>query len=133
MTQRGVQYYWGTGRRKTSIARVRLRAGRGEIIINDRPADEYFPRPPLRNMIRQPLIVTSTLGKFDVLVNVGGGGVSGQAGAVRHGISRALLELDPNLRPTLKREGLLTRDPRMVERKKYGKRGARRSFQFSKR
>ena len=133
MVQRSIQYYWGTGRRKTSVARVRLRAGKGEITINGRSMDEYFPRAPLKNLIQQPLTVTSTLGKFDVLVNVKGGGISGQAGAVRHGISRALLELDQSLRPVLKREGFLTRDPRMVERKKYGKRGARRSFQFSKR
>ena len=99
MAQKVDQYYWGTGRRKTSVARVRLRAGKGDIIINGRMMDEYFHRAPHKTMIQQPLVVTSTVGKFDVLVNVKGGGISGQAGAVRHGISRALLELDSNLRP----------------------------------
>lgn len=127
-----VQYY-GTGRRKVSVARVRLVAGDGKIIINGRDIDDYFSLETLKAIIRQPLVLTDTLGRYDVLVNVRGGGFTGQAGAIRHGISRALLQADPELRPTLKRAGFLTRDPRMTERKKYGLKGARRAPQFSKR
>jgi len=127
-----VQYY-GTGRRKVSVARVRLVAGDGKIIVNGREIDDYFPLETLKAIIRQPLVLTDTLGQFDVYANVRGGGFSGQAGAIRHGISRALLEADPELRPTLKRAGFLTRDPRMRERKKYGLKKARRAPQFSKR
>jgi small subunit ribosomal protein S9 len=127
-----IQYY-GTGRRKTSTARVYLRPGSGEIKINRRPFDNYFPNEALRMIIRQPLRLTDTAQKFDILVNVDGGGVSGQAGAVRHGITRALMEYNPDLRPTLKKAGLITRDPRKKERKKYGQKGARKRFQFSKR
>ncbi len=127
-----IQYY-GTGRRKTSVARVYLRPGSGEIKVNKRTFDEYFPNEALRMIIRQPLSLTETTGKFDILINVDGGGVAGQAGAVRHGITRALMEFNPELRPTLKRAGLVTRDPRHKERKKYGQKGARKRFQFSKR
>ncbi|MBM7583056.1 small subunit ribosomal protein S9 [Caldicoprobacter guelmensis] len=127
-----VQYY-GTGRRKTSVARVRLIPGEGKIIINDRDIDEYFGMEPLRIMVKQPLELTGTLGKFDVIAKVEGGGFSGQAGAIRHGISRALLKVDEGFRPILKQAGFLTRDPRMKERKKYGLKGARRAPQFSKR
>jgi small subunit ribosomal protein S9 len=127
-----IQYY-GTGRRKTSTARVYLRPGTGEIIVNRRSFDEYFPNEALRMIIRQPLHLTETTGKFDILVNVLGGGTAGQAGAVRHGITRALMEFNIDLRPTLKRAGLVTRDPRQKERKKYGQKGARKRFQFSKR
>lgn len=127
-----IQYY-GTGRRKTSTARVYLRPGTGEIIVNRRSFDEYFPNEALRMIIRQPLHLTETTGKFDILVNVLGGGTAGQAGAVRHGITRALMEFNVDLRPTLKRAGLVTRDPRQKERKKYGQKGARKRFQFSKR
>lgn len=127
-----VQYY-GTGRRKTSVARVRLIPGEGKIIINDRDIDEYFGMEPLRIMVKQPLELTGTLGKFDVIAKVEGGGFSGQAGAIRHGISRALLKVDEGFRPILKKAGFLTRDPRMKERKKYGLKGARRAPQFSKR
>lgn len=125
--------YTGTGRRKTAVARVYLRPGDGDIIINRRPLDEYFDRATLRMVLRQPLELTELDGKFDILVNVFGGGKTGQAGATRHGISRALLKYDPTLRPTLKSAGLLTRDARVKERKKYGQRGARARFQFSKR
>lgn len=125
--------YYGTGRRKTAVARVRLYPGAGRFIVNGRPADEYFPQRSLQTIIEQPLKVTGTMGKFDVLVKVEGGGITGQAGAVRHGVSRALLKVDGLLRPSLKKEGLLTRDPRMKERKKYGLKGARRAPQFSKR
>ena len=125
--------YYGTGRRKTSVARVWLKAGGGSILVNRRAFEEYFPRETLRMVICQPLQVTSTLGQFDANINVGGGGPSGQAGAVRHGIARALLQFDEKLRQTLKRAGLLTRDPRMRERKKYGQPGARSKFQYSKR
>ena len=128
-----VTQFYGTGRRKTSIARVWLRPGVGNILVNRRPFEEYFPRETLRMVICQPLQLTSTLGQFDALVNVGGGGPSGQAGAVRHGIARALLEFDDKLRQALKRAGCLTRDPRMKERKKYGQPGARSKFQYSKR
>lgn len=127
-----VQYY-GTGRRKVSVARVRLVAGDGQIIINGRSIDDYFGLETLKAIVRQPLVLTDTLGRYDVLVNVHGGGFTGQAGAIRLGISRALLKVDPELRSTLKRAGFLTRDPRMTERKKYGLKGARRAPQFSKR
>lgn len=127
-----IQYY-GTGRRKTSTARVYLRPGSGDIKVNRRSFDEYFPNEALRMIIRQPLSLTDTIGKFDILVNVDGGGTAGQAGAVRHGITRALLEFNADLRPTLKKAGLITRDPRKKERKKYGQKGARKRFQFSKR
>ncbi len=127
-----IQYY-GTGRRKTSTARVYLRPGSGDIKVNRRSFDEYFPNEALRMIIRQPLSLTDNVGKFDILVNVDGGGTAGQAGAVRHGITRALLEYNADLRPTLKKAGLVTRDPRQKERKKYGQKGARKRFQFSKR
>lgn len=126
--------YIGTGRRKKSVARVRLVAGEGNIIINKRDIDNYFGGlETLKLIVKQPLELTKTLGSFDVLVNVFGGGVSGQAGAIRHGISRALLKADINTRPALKKAGFLTRDPRMTERKKYGLKKARRAPQFSKR
>ena len=125
--------FLGTGRRKTSVARVRLSSGSGKILVNGRAFETYFPSESLRMVVTQPFAVTSTAEKFDVNVNVTGGGPSGQAGAVRHGIARALLAADANLRPALKAEGLLTRDPRMKERKKYGQPGARKRFQYSKR
>jgi small subunit ribosomal protein S9 len=127
-----IQYY-GTGRRKTSTARVYLRAGGGEFLINRKAFDTYFPNETLRMIIRQPLQLTETVTKFDVLINVRGGGPAGQAGAIRHGITRALLEYNADLRPALKQAGLITRDPRIKERKKYGQKGARKRFQFSKR
>ncbi|HET6891008.1 MAG TPA: 30S ribosomal protein S9 [Pyrinomonadaceae bacterium] len=127
-----IQYY-GTGRRKTSTARVYLRPGAGEVQVNHKAFDKYFPNETLRMIIRQPLQLTETTGKFDVLINVTGGGPSGQAGAIRHGITRALLEYNGDLRPALKQAGLVTRDPRIKERKKYGQKGARKRFQFSKR
>lgn len=127
-----IQYY-GTGRRKTSTARVYLRPGSGNIVVNRRDFDNYFPNEALRMIIRQPLRLTDTANKFDILVNVVGGGTAGQAGAVRHGITRALMEFNGDLRPTLKKAGLVTRDPRQKERKKYGQKGARKRFQFSKR
>ncbi len=127
-----VQYY-GTGRRKSSVARVRLVPGNGNIVINNREVENYIPFEALREVIKQPLVATETLGSYDVLVNVHGGGYTGQAGAIRHGIARALLQADPEYRGTLKRAGLLTRDARMKERKKYGLKGARRAPQFSKR
>lgn len=127
-----IQYY-GTGRRKTSTARVYLRPGNGKIVINRREFNEYFPNEALRMIIKQPLRLTDSSAKFDILVNVQGGGQAGQAGAVRHGITRALLEFNGDLRPTLKKAGLITRDPRKKERKKYGQKGARARFQFSKR
>lgn len=127
-----VQYY-GTGRRKKSIARVRLLPGRGRIMINKRELDDYFGQDTLKVEVRRPLEVTVTNGKFDVIAKVQGGGLSGQAGAIRHGIARALLEADLEYRPLLKKEGFLTRDPRMKERKKYGFKKARRAPQFSKR
>jgi len=127
-----IQYY-GTGRRKTSTARVYLRPGGGEVKINRKSFDQYFPNETLRMIIRQPLHLTETVNKFDILVNVNGGGPAGQAGAIRHGITRALLEFNADLRPTLKHAGLVTRDPRIKERKKYGQKGARKRFQFSKR
>lgn len=125
--------YIGTGRRKSSVARVRLVPGNGNVIINDREIEDYIPFAALRAVVSQPLVATETLGSYDVLVNVHGGGYTGQAGAIRHGIARALLQVDPNYRPTLKAAGLLTRDARMKERKKYGLKGARRAPQFSKR
>jgi small subunit ribosomal protein S9 len=125
--------YIGTGRRKSSVARVRLVPGDGKIVINNRDVEDYVPFATLREVIKQPLIATETLGSYDVLVNVHGGGYTGQAGAIRHGVARALLNVDPDFRPTLKSAGLLTRDARMKERKKYGLKGARRAPQFSKR
>ncbi|MFA9376530.1 MAG: 30S ribosomal protein S9 [Lachnotalea sp.] len=124
---------YGTGRRKTSVARVYLVPGTGKITINKRTMDEYFGLETLKVIVRQPLLATETVDKYDVLVNVHGGGYTGQAGAVRHGISRALLQLDGDFRPVLKKAGYLTRDPRMKERKKYGLKAARRAPQFSKR
>ena len=130
---KAVQYY-GTGRRKESVARVRLVPGNGTITINNRDIDDYFGLETLKTILRQPLVLTGTIGKFDVLVNVKGGGFTGQAGAIRHGIARALLEVDEEaFRATLKAAGYLTRDPRMKERKKYGLKAARRAPQFSKR
>ena len=126
-------FNYGTGRRKTATARTRLYAGDGSIEINGRPMEDYFPRKTLQMVVRQPLALTKTLGKFTIRVNVAGGGVTGQAEAVRHGISRALLEVDPELRPLLKRAGFLTRDARKKERKKYGLRAARARYQYSKR
>lgn len=125
--------YYGTGRRKKSVARVYLVPGKGNIIINKRTIDEYFGLETLKVIVRQPLVATDSVDKFDVLVNVHGGGYTGQAGAIRHGISRALLQADLDLRPVLKKAGYLTRDPRMKERKKYGLKAARRAPQFSKR
>jgi len=125
--------FLGTGRRKTSIARVRLASGSGKIVVNGRPFETYFPTDSLRIVVTQPLTVTATTDKYDVRVNVQGGGPNGQAGAVRLGIARALLAVDANLRPTLKSEGYLTRDSRKRERKKYGQPGARKRFQYSKR
>ena len=126
-------YLYGTGRRKSSVARVRLYNGTGKITINDRDIDDYFGLETLKLIVRQPLNLTETLDKFDIVCRVSGGGVTGQAGAIRHGVSRALLQYDENLRSALKKAGLLTRDPRMKERKKYGLKGARRAPQFSKR
>jgi small subunit ribosomal protein S9 len=133
MAEATVQEFLGTGRRKTAVARVRLCAGSGKIVVNGRAFEAYFPMEALRVLATQPLTVTESTSKFDVRINVAGGGPSGQAGAVRHGIARALLKVDVNLRPALKAEGLLTRDPRMKERKKYGQPGARKRFQYSKR
>ncbi|MCL2294364.1 MAG: 30S ribosomal protein S9 [Spirochaetes bacterium] len=123
----------GTGRRKTSVARVYLRNGKGSIIVNGKPAETYFPNPEHMYTINQPLAVTANEGKFDIYINVQGGGVGGQAGACRHGISRVLVQFDESNSSSLKANGFLTRDSRMVERKKYGRKGARRRFQFSKR
>ena len=125
--------YYGTGRRKSSVARVYLVSGTGKITINKRDIDEYLGLETLKVVVRQPLVATETVDKFDVLVNVRGGGYSGQAGAIRHGIARELLQVDAEYRPTLKAAGFLTRDPRMKERKKYGLKAARRAPQFSKR
>ena len=125
--------YIGTGRRKSSVARVRLVPGDGQIIINGREIESYIPFAALREVVKQPLVATETTGSYNILVNVNGGGYTGQAGAIRHGIACALLQVDPEYRPTLKRAGLLTRDARMKERKKYGLKGARRAPQFSKR
>jgi len=127
-----VQYY-GTGRRKHSVARVRLVPGNGRIVVNSRDLDDYFGLETLKLIVKQPLVATETHGTYDVLVNVKGGGYTGQAGAIRHGIARALLQADPDYRKTLKSEGFLTRDARMKERKKYGLKAARRAPQFSKR
>lgn len=126
-------YFYGTGRRKKSVARVRVYPGTGSITINDRAIDDYFGLETLKLIVRQPLVLTGTTEKFDVVCRVSGGGVTGQAGAIRHGMSRALLKFDEELRPALKKAGFLTRDPRMKERKKYGLKGARRAPQFSKR
>ncbi len=126
-------YFYGTGRRKKSVARVRVYPGTGNITINDRNIDDYFGLETLKLIVRQPLALTGTIEKFDIVCRVNGGGVTGQAGAIRHGLSRALLQYDEALRPTLKKAGFLTRDPRMKERKKYGLKGARRAPQFSKR
>jgi len=125
--------YFGTGRRKKSVARVRLVPGEGKIVVNNREIDDYFGLETLKYIVRQPLVLTNTLSRFDIYANVVGGGFTGQAGAIRHGISRALLEADRDLRPMLKKAGFLTRDPRMKERKKYGLKKARRAPQFSKR
>lgn len=127
-----IQYY-GTGRRKSAVARVYLRPGSGKLSVNKRDFEEYFPNRVLKMIIRQPLLITETAEKFDIMVNVNGGGTAGQAGAIRHGIARALLEFSPELRGRLKSAGFLTRDAREVERKKYGQPKARRRFQFSKR
>ena len=126
-------YYYGTGRRKSSVARVRVYPGTGKITINDRDIDSYFGLETLKLIVRQPLALTESVEKYDVVCRVNGGGVTGQAGAIRHGIARALLQYDENLRPALKKAGFLTRAPRMKERKKYGLKGARRAPQFSKR
>ncbi len=125
--------YYGTGRRKKSVARVYLTPGKGDVVINKRNMDDYFGLETLKVIVRQPFVATGTTEKFDVLVNVRGGGYTGQAGAIRHGIARALLQVDSDYRPLLKKEGFLTRDPRMKERKKYGLKAARRAPQFSKR
>ena len=126
-------YYYGTGRRKSSVARVRVYNGTGKVTINDRDIDDYFGLETLKLIVRQPRALTGLEDKFDIVVRVNGGGISGQAGAIRHGLSRALLNYDENLRPELKKAGFLTRDPRMKERKKYGLKAARRAPQFSKR
>ncbi len=128
-----VTYNYGTGRRKSAVARVFIKPGKGEIIVNDKPVDVFFSRETGRMVVRQPLELTEMVGKFDIMVNVSGGGESGQAGAVRHGITRALIDYDANLKPTLSKAGLVTRDAREVERKKVGLRKARRRKQFSKR
>ena len=126
-------YFYGTGRRKKSVARVRVYPGNGQITINGKDVDEYFGLETLKLIINQPFGATGTVGKFDIVANVNGGGISGQAGAIRHGVARALITADENYRPALKAAGFLTRDPRMKERKKYGLKGARRAPQFSKR
>ena len=130
---KAVEKYYGTGRRKKAIARVYLMPGKGNITINKRSIDEYLGLETLKTIVRQPLVATDNVNKFDILVNVHGGGYTGQAGAIRHGIARALVKADEEYRPTLKAAGFLTRDPRMKERKKYGLKGARRAPQFSKR
>ena len=127
------EVFWATGRRKECVARVRLKPGSGRIIVNSRNFEDYFGRKSSQAIVRQPLALTENVEKFDVFVNVAGGGLSGQAGAVRHGISRALIEFDPELRSALKKAGFVTRDPRAKERKKYGQRGARARYQYSKR
>lgn len=127
------QKFYATGKRKTSIARVWMKPGTGEITVNKRPLDVFFGRETSKMVVRQPLELTDNMGKFDIYVNVSGGGVSGQAGAIKHGITKALLDVDPELRATLKKSGFITRDSRVKERKKYGRAAARRSFQFSKR
>ena len=126
-------YFYGTGRRKSSVARVRVYSGNGKITINGRDIDDFFGLETLKLIVRQPITLTNTADKFDIVVNVNGGGVSGQAGAIRHGISRALIKANPDLRESLKKAGFLTRDTRMKERKKYGLKAARRAPQFSKR
>ncbi len=128
-----VNYNYGTGRRKSAVARVFMKPGKGDIVVNDKPLDVFFSRETGRMVVRQPLELTEMVGKFDIMVNVAGGGESGQAGAVRHGITRALIDFDANLKPTLSKAGLVTRDAREVERKKVGLRKARRRKQFSKR
>ncbi|MBQ4485990.1 MAG: 30S ribosomal protein S9 [Oscillospiraceae bacterium] len=133
MYESKIQAYAGTGRRKSSVARVRVMPGSGKITINGRDIDDYFGLETLKLIVRQPLVLTETAEQFDIAANVNGGGVTGQAGAIRHGISRALLIYNPELRPVLKKAGFLTRDPRMKERKKYGLKAARRAPQFSKR
>ena len=133
MYESKVKYYYGTGRRKSSVARVRLYPGNGTITINGRGIDDYFGLDTLKLIVRQPLALTENLENMDVVCTVAGGGVTGQAGAIRHGVARALLEFNPELRPVLKKAGFLTRDPRMKERKKYGLKAARRAPQFSKR
>ena len=133
MYESSVPYFYGTGRRKKSIARVRIIPGSGVITINGRDIDDYFGLETLKLIVNQPFGVTGTTGKFDIITTVKGGGISGQAGAIRHGLARALLQADENYRPALKAAGLLTRDPRMKERKKYGLKAARRASQFSKR
>ncbi len=130
---KAVEKYYGTGRRKKAVARVYIMPGKGNITINKRPIDEYLGLETLKTIVRQPLVATDNVSKYDVLVNVHGGGYTGQAGAIRHGIARALVKADAEYRPTLKAAGFLTRDPRMKERKKYGLKGARRAPQFSKR
>jgi small subunit ribosomal protein S9 len=127
------QKFYATGKRKTSIARVWMKPGTGAIVINKRTLDEYFGRETSKMVVRQPLELTDNVGKFDIMVNVSGGGPSGQAGAIKHGITKALLGVDGELRPALKKAGFITRDSRIKERKKYGKKAARASFQFSKR
>ena len=124
---------YATGKRKDAVARVWIKPGPGKAVVNGKPLDSYFARPVLRMILRQPLGVAKRTGQYDLTVSVAGGGLSGQAGAVRHGLAKALVNYEPDLRPVLKKEGFLTRDPRVVERKKYGKKKARRSFQFSKR
>ena len=126
-------YFYGTGRRKSSVARVRIYQGTGKVTINDRDIDDYFGLDTLKTIVNQPIVLTQNEGKLDILVNVCGGGIAGQAGAIRHGIARALCEMDAEYRPALKKAGFLTRDPRMKERKKYGLKAARRAPQFSKR
>jgi len=128
-----IPYFYGTGRRKKSVARVRVYNGTGKITINDRDIDDYFGLETLKLIVRQPLALIDSLAKFDIVCRVTGGGVTGQAGAIRHGLSRALLQVGDDMRPILKKAGFLTRDPRMKERKKYGLKGARRAPQFSKR
>ncbi len=126
-------FFYGTGRRKTSVARVRLKEGNGQVLVNDHPLEEYFGRETARMIVLQPFQVTNTSGSYDALVSVQGGGTSGQAGAIRHGITRALLEANSDFRPPLKKAGFVTRDPRAVERKKYGRHKARKRPQYSKR
>jgi small subunit ribosomal protein S9 len=125
--------FYATGKRKTSVARVWMKSGSGNIVVNEKPIDEYFGRETSKMVVRQPLELTGNIGKFDIFINVCGGGPSGQAGAIKHGITKALMEADEDLRGALKKAGFITRDSRIKERKKYGKRSARRSFQFSKR
>jgi len=127
------QSFYATGKRKMSVARTWLKPGTGEVIINNKPADEYFALPSAREMIMQPFALTNTMGEFDIQVNVKGGGILGQAGAIRHGVTKALFQSNPDFRIVLKKAGLIKRDPRTKERKKYGQRGARARFQFSKR